>query len=637
MGCNYWASHAGTDMWNKWDESVIDDDFRRLSHSGIRLLRIFPLWSDFQPLKMLFGGGGSEREIRFEGDELLPFTEEGRAGIDPVMAERFGILCSAAEKYGISLIVALVTGWMSGRLYVPRLFERVNVLTDPRAIKWEVRFVQYLVRRFRGEKSVIAWELGNECNCMGGVGRDSAYLWAKTITMAVKEIDNSRPVISGMHGLIPSGSWTPEDQGEITDLLTTHPYPLFTPYCNTDPLISMKSALHASAESVMYAGIGGKPCFVEEAGALGPMIASDENTAKYVKASAMTAWAYGLKAFIWWCANEQSHLTHAPYDWNSVERELGVFYADRQPKPVLGVMKALQCYFDGFKYELPEPVCDAVCILTRGQDMWTAAYGAFILAKQAGLDITFRYVDDELPDADVYMLPSLNGDSSFSRHTCEFLLDKVRNGATLYLSLDKALLSPFASFSGVMSEYRSTRYHEDDIAMPGGSTVRIGSDIDMRLRLTTGEAVLTASDGNPALIRNSYGTGTVWTLNYPIECIAAVSSGVTDSNKYLVYSVMMLRSKKKAAAVGDSRIGLTEHIISEDRHILVLINYGCDTAAVDIKLDGGWSAVDFVPLDSEASLDGVKLTLTDHSAAAVVIENRGNRCPPQKKYKDTEK
>ena len=108
---------------------------------------------------------------------------------------------------------------------------------------------------------------------MQGISHDAAYLWASTITNTIRAEDKEHPVVSGMHGLSPTATWSPEDQGEILDILCTHPYPLFTPHCDTDPLNEMKSILHSTAESVMYASLGGKPCFVEEAGTLGPMIA----------------------------------------------------------------------------------------------------------------------------------------------------------------------------------------------------------------------------------------------------------------------------------------------------------------------------------------------------------------------------
>ena len=111
-GDNYWASHAGTRMWADWDDAVVEQDFKKLHDAKLTVLRIFPLWSDFQPIVQHRGGAGNPREIRLR-EEPLPNTEAGRAGIDAVMVERFERFCDLAAKYELKLIVGLLTGWMS--------------------------------------------------------------------------------------------------------------------------------------------------------------------------------------------------------------------------------------------------------------------------------------------------------------------------------------------------------------------------------------------------------------------------------------------------------------------------------------------------------------------------------------------
>ena len=192
----------------------------------------------------------------------LTFDEVGQAGVDRVMLERFERFCDLAEQHHLKLIVGLLTGWMSGRLFVPEMLQDRNTLTDPMAIKWEIRFVRLMVRLFKAHPAIIAWDLGNECNCLGKANSaDQAYVWAATISMAIRCEDASRPIISGMHSLSPDGEWRMQDQAEFLDVLCTHPYPIFTPHCDTDPLNQMKSALHATAESLYYADLSGKPCF----------------------------------------------------------------------------------------------------------------------------------------------------------------------------------------------------------------------------------------------------------------------------------------------------------------------------------------------------------------------------------------
>ena len=50
VGCNYWASHAGVRMWRDWNPAQVERDFDLMVSHGIEVVRVFPLWPDFQPL-----------------------------------------------------------------------------------------------------------------------------------------------------------------------------------------------------------------------------------------------------------------------------------------------------------------------------------------------------------------------------------------------------------------------------------------------------------------------------------------------------------------------------------------------------------------------------------------------------------
>ena len=165
VGVNYWASNAGIYMWQNWDEEVVRKDMKLLTDCGIKVFRIFPLWSDFQPIKTHYDYGSRIKDIRL-GEKPLDDSPEGIAGVDPVMIERFGKLLNIGQEYGVTFVIGLVTGWMSGRLYMPPALEGRKPLTDHLAIKWQLKFVKYMVNKFKNHPSIVAWELGNECNCM---------------------------------------------------------------------------------------------------------------------------------------------------------------------------------------------------------------------------------------------------------------------------------------------------------------------------------------------------------------------------------------------------------------------------------------------------------------------------------------
>lgn len=626
LGCNYWASHAGTEMWANWNQEAVEEDLTRLSKHNIRVLRIFPLWRDFQPLRMHYAAQGKPRQMRIR-EQPLPFTEEGQAGLDPVMIERFRTFCDIAEKNQIKLIVGLVTGWMSGRLFVPEAFLGKGIISDPLVVRWQMRFIRYMVKHFKDHPAIAAWDLGNECNCMEVVDHDTAFAWASQISNAIRVEDPEHPIVSGMHGLIPEGVWTPMDQGEALDILCTHPYPIFTPHCDTDPINEMKSPLHSTSETLMYADLSGKPAFIEEAGTLGPMIADEEIAKDYIRTAMFSAWAHDLRGFVWWCANEQSHLGHTPYDWNSVERELGLFRVDGSPKPVVNAMNHFADFVDNFEFgSLPARLTDAVCVLTHDQDQWAAAYGSFILAKQAGLDITFSWCDSEIPESDVYLLPSVTGDSSIFRHQLQELIRRVHSGATLYISLNNALLSPFAEITGVQVKTRSRR-HAPDTVILGDTQFTLNSPIKHTFRTVGAKELASTADGNIAMTEYALGSGRVIFCAYPIELDAATLPGVVSGEDavpyYKFYEAMNIRSSRKLAAVASYELGLTEHILDDRHRLLLILNHTPRpiTDKVTLKDARFVRQIPFFGGTAEGCEGGVEVSIPGNTGIIVLIES----------------
>lgn len=625
VGCNYWASHAGTEMWSDWNPDCVAQDLEKLAKHHMRVLRVFPLWRDFQPLRMHYAGAGTEREMRFK-EQPLPFTEEGQAGVDPVMIQRFRMLCDIAEQKKIRLVVGLLTGWMSGRMLVPEAFSGRKLISDPFVVRWQLRFVRYMVRHFKDHPAIAAWDLGNECNCMEVVTRDTAFAWAAQITNAIRVEDSRHPVISGMHGLRPEGIWTPKDQGEILDILCTHPYPIFTPHCDTDPINEMKSVLHSTAQSVMYSGLGGKPCFIEEIGTLGPMFADEEVARAYARAAMFSALAHDLRGFLWWCANDQSHLTHTPYDWNGEERELGLLRVDGSAKPVLEAMAEFSDFVGKFEFgALPPRMMDAVCILTHGQDQWAAAYGSFLLAKQAGLDISFCWCDDELPQSDVYFMPALTGDISIYRHQMETLIDRVRQGATLYMSLNDALLSPFAEITGVQVRTRARR-RDADIVTLGEERFCLNAPVKHTFRTVGAKALATAEDGNPAMTEYAFGKGRVIFCAYPIELDAATIPGVISGEAfvpyYRFYEAMDIRNSEKIASAGSPFLGMTEHILDDHHRLLLIVNHTPRPVSDTVFLKRGCllRQIPFCGGEVQKNAEGFDVQLPENAGIVVLIQ-----------------
>ena len=608
LGCNYWASHAGTDMWQDWRPDVVDADMASLAKHGVTWLRVFPLWPDFQPLTLLRTHSGAPYEYRL-GEEPLPADNIGRAGLSRTMLGRFAEMCALAEKHGLQLVVGLITGWMSGRLFVPPALESMDPISDPRSIAWQIRFVREFVTALKPQRSIAAWDLGNECNCMGVADNpDVAYTWTAAISGAIKRADASRPVVSGMHSLSArlkghKNPWLIEDQGELTDILTTHPYPYWVRHAELGHVDDFRTTFHATAETSFYRDISGKPCLVEEVGTMGPMIASDAVSARFARVNMWSLWANDGRAFGWWCAYDQTDLDHAPYDWFAVETELGLVRTDRSAKPVMEEFAKFHSIMARVPNgTLPAPAVDAICILSDNQDDWAAAYGSFILAKQAKLQVGFCHVHQPLPDSNIYILPSLTGPNCIPKRLWLELLRRTREGATLYVSFKDGIVPHFVETFGAEIVSRSKSVVPASMTMlEDGPGMAILGASETRLTLTSGAALAVRDDTGDAIFwRNRLGQGHVYALMFPLEVEFAQAIFTEDSPYWNIYRQLCAHRKtRRLIEVTDPAIAITEHQPSDDLHFIVLINHSRDARWVEVAEPAGWELTNVLGIGLE--------------------------------------
>ena len=594
VGCNYWASHAGIYMWRNWNAEQVEQDLATLEKNGLQVIRMFLTWPDFQPLNRMYGGGCSLQEMR-HGDKTLPDTEFGRAGLDPVMMERFKFYADCAYKHNLKLIVGLITGWMSGRMLIPPAFEGKNLHTDPEVIRWQVRFVRCFVRTFKDHPAIAGWNLGNECNCMAeGTSNPAAWNWINTITSAIRLEDPTRPVVSGMHGLqcSPYASWTIADQAELTDILTTHPYPIFTPHSGIDRVNTFRNVFHAAAESRLYADAGNRPCFPEEAGNLGPMMSGPETAAAYLRNMLWNSYAHDCRGLLWWCAFDQDWLPFPPYDWVAMERELGLVDHDGQPKLTLQTMAAFRKMTESVG-TLPEFRKDAVMILPHSDDIWGTAWAAFLLAKQAGFDIRFCRADQTVPEADFYIIPGVADFTPFTAEKYKEILAKVEKGATLFVTLDGGVLQPFAQVFGVEFDYREEAPAEISIPLPDGTTASWMPKYRSVYKNVSADVILKDAEGLDRMFRKDYGKGQVIYLGAAPEPVMGNQLRAFVDGASPVWKLYAIAAEiagvKRILKTNDPQVTVTEHPVSENEVIVILVNNRPEECTTKCTLADGWT------------------------------------------------
>lgn len=566
VGCNYWASHAGMHMWRNWNGGQVEKDFDLLAAHSLTVLRVFPLWPDFQPLTAEFGGGGGFRGYAQAGGPL-----KNEAAVDDEMVERFRFMCKAAEKRNLKLVVGLVTGWMSGRMFAPTALERKNLLTDPDVRMWQVRYVRYLVRALKNEPAIVAWDLGNECNCMAQTSASELWNWMHQIGAEIRLNDPTRPVVSGMHSVLTTlnGGTNMRQQGELMDVLTTHPYPLWTPNCNVEAFDTMRNECHAACETTLYANLSGKRAFVEEGGSMGPGIVSDERAAASLRVALFSCWTAGIPGYCWWCAFDQGHLDFAPYDWTAIERELGLFTADGKAKPTALTLRDFATFINGLPFErLPPRRIDAVVVVSEKEDAWKSAQGAWLLAKRAGFDISYARAEDaKLPDSEFYILPSGRGYETYSRAAFRRVMEKAREGATVLLTLGNgAVLSDLEATAGVRTESHYCQPSRHDVRC-GEENFAVSDSHTRNVAATTSSVLVKDDSGMSFLTVNGYGKGRV------LFCNAAIETAAPLSAEGIYRLAAREAGVKRAVTVDNPSIGFTEHQLNDSVLLVVAINY----------------------------------------------------------------
>ncbi len=647
-GCNYWASNAGCFMWSQWDEKIVEKDFSLLAQNGLKTLRVFPLWSDFQPLRVLYGEFGQPREIRCR-ENPLSHDPCGQARVAPEMVQRFEILCRLAEKHKIDLTVMILTGWMSGRQFKPEPLQALNTFTDPFSLMWQVRFVSFFVSHFRDFPAIAAWGLGNESNIMSDCpNREAAYSWTALIANTIRKHDPNRPVISGMHGLTvsdPNNPWKIADQGEHCDIVTTHPYSLFVPHCDYDSLASLRSTFHPAAESTLYSDISGKPCMSEEIGDLGRSMVSEDLAKMYLDTILRSCWANDNLGCLWWTAFQFDHLEKAPYDWTEFEKDLGLFHSDFSPKPAL---KSYLQFHDilaelpGDAAKLPPRRRDAVCLLSHGQDHWATALGAFILSKQAGFDLQFCAPEAPIPQSDLYLLPSISGLSPLTAGQRKQLLENIENGADLYISCRDALAAPFTQMAGLEIQTRKVRTShptiilEDqnlELTFPMDSNalvsvreggIQTGHDYELTLKPTTAQVLAWDKESKPAFTVNQLGNGRVFFLNVGMEILLTSTPGCFEADAphfhalYRIFAEKILSKRLIRKPMDLKDLDITEHPLSSDNILCVAVNHSFEKKEIQIQCTQAYKNIRF--LHGKGSLKGPVINLDVQPGKCVVMD-----------------
>ena len=154
----------------------------------------------------------------------------------------------------------------------------------------------------------------------------------------------------------------------------------------------------------------------------------------------------------------------------------------------------------------------------------------FCLAKQANIDLEFAYAENPIPDADLYIMPSIDTNRPITKDRLNELLEKVKNGATLYMSIGKGLFRNIPEMTGVTFSEKEGFTSFENIKI-GDETISLKADYDYVVESCSAEIIAETESGRPVFFKNKFGKGYIYFSIIPVEkCLLQRKDVFTDDN-----------------------------------------------------------------------------------------------------------
>ncbi len=560
LGANYWPRKTGVRMWKEFDEYEIADDFAALSGLGLNTVRIFLLWEDFQNIREFYA---SQLEKHNPLDVRFGDWHEHSPLIDPVMVERFDSVIEIAKRCNLRLIVTLLTTWMSGIVFEPAFVKGRNIFSDPSILRYQTDYVKFFAERYCSEKQILAWDLGNEQNCvMPCESRDAGWLWTHVLSREISKWDKNHAVTSGMHSLDNTGAgmggFAIKDISNSLDFLCIHPYTRFFPDECPDRSDNIRPGYLAEFQSKLYEGIGGKPVMAEEFGTLGNGYMSDECAAGYVRKVLHSLYECGNLGALYWCGFDFICRDMPPYNYDGMEVHLGLFCEDGTPNLIGMEFRRFAEFLEANPPHLSNRAGeDAMVMVPWREENQPVLFNSYVLARMAGLNPKIATVDGGFSAGSLMLFPCATR-RTLRIKDWDALKQMVASGGTAYFSFNGMQFPEENEFFGIRvltwqkeaAGIVSSRCEcdLDKFGLEDFSYMRTGS---MRLIVDPVDAKVLATDmaGAPLIFEHSYGDGLVYLVTEPMELYLSKMPDVFPENGfYKFYSYM---GHKSGATVPD--------------------------------------------------------------------------------------
>ncbi len=577
-------------MWEEWDLSQLEEDFKKMKDLGVEAVRVPLFWSSVEP-------------------------EEG--AISQTFLERFDNFLEIASKYHVYVMPFLFVGtcvdiwdipWRKGR----------NIYKDPEMLRLECKQAETLAVRYANNDTIIAWDLSDEPYYYAGVtDTETATNWVSSIYKAIKSQDKEHPITLGF-----DNNHIVEDTGfQIEKLI---PYQDFFSLC-AYPIYGLKTPeAHTSTRSTYFTSFFikfsdiGKPVLLSEGPGTTTVWTSPERAGKYFRVVMYSSFINNSMGVMPWILFDYSSEHHArfPLDDKPFETSFGILTSSGEKKPPAEELKFFshvikKIDLEKFHFRKPE----AGLLIPKeyykyAKTIWPRLFEAYILAREAHIELDLIREGADLTSYKLVIIPS----SLVLRTSSWYALKKyLEQNGNLYFSYGGSLngspnpLGPFFNeIFGVQLQDRIAPTPSERFAftknwmnLKGHSLRYPKTDGASCLEVEPDKGHVIAYDGhkNPAIIVNKQnGKGTAVLVTHPIESYLSVLPDVYLSDKtFLVYEVLKKKSRLSYPFACNNPFIEVGWMESTDKNeaIIILINHERVEIKTSILFNQLWHLASF--------------------------------------------
>ncbi len=338
LGVNYWPARKFVRMWSQFDAGEIDRDFAALEDVGLRLVRFFIFWPDFQP----------------QPD-----------AVDEAQMRNLARIFDLAAEHGLLLMPTLLVGHMSGPTWMPAwsmsaapndrpavyivdgevsaskprdLFGADRAMLDAQRL-----LTRAVVDRLHSHPALWGWDLCNEINLVQMPEIEAGERWLETLTADIHAIDPGHPVTAGVLAFEGARKGFRLESHRLVDVASVHAYPLYDASSSGPTDVeyvgrTIEATGEAAGVPVMLAEFGmsinpepGGASVTARTGAGERQIAlvDEQEAAEFVSHVLPVAKEAGATGALIWCFSDYDPSLYADFTFTAFphERYFGIFDA----------------------------------------------------------------------------------------------------------------------------------------------------------------------------------------------------------------------------------------------------------------------------------------------------------------------